>query len=691
VPERDATVVFKSLSGKISAVVFGLVAAMFAAEVIVGGYVGSAVHEGTERLVADVRGGMVVKDKLIANLIGESVGLEEAKLKATQAQAELEATAKAEREKSFLHGKRVGVSTSIMTLIRGAMMSGEATTAENIMATLLEDPNVYAVNLWRVDGTLAFRDNKTIDAINKLTGSETFQRRQAKPGVAIPPERAGVLAEALKKPTEDTVLPGTVERDRMPVPVLYSYYVLDNDEPCQGCHGETKQPRGVLEIAVSRADLIRLEEESESDLKAMVTAQSREREEMKARGATRLAEAKAQSEASESALAAAVAALDAVLDRAGAWRWGALLVLFALIVAATLALLRTLLTAPLHSMTDVMHRLAEGDTTITVPGSGRSDEIGNMATAVQVFKENAVKVRRLQTEQEESRAAAEAERRETMNHLADDFESNVGGIVERVSQAAGQMQGTARSMSDVSAGASRKATTVAAAAEQASTNVQTVASAAEELSASISEISRQVAQSSEISRAAVREAERTNDKVQGLAEAASKIGEVVKLINDIAEQTNLLALNATIEAARAGEAGKGFAVVAGEVKNLANQTAKATEEISAQVAGIQGATQEAVGAIQSIGKTISQINEIAAAIAAAVEEQGAATREIARNVQQAAAGTTQVSTHIADVNQAAQDAGTASGQVLDAADELTRYAEQLRQEVRSFIAQVRTG
>jgi len=208
---------------------------------------------------------------------------------------------------------------------------------------------------------------------------------------------------------------------------------------------------------------------------------------------------------------------------------------------------------------------------------------------------------------------------------------------------------------------------------------------------SISEISRQVAQSTQIAGAAVAEVNSANEKVQGLADAAQKIGDVVALITDIADQTNLLALNATIEAARAGDAGKGFAVVASEVKNLANQTAKATEEISSQIGDIQSATEEAVTAIGSIGGTITQMSEIASTIAAAVEEQGAATQEISRNVEQAAAGTGEVSSNIQGVNQAAVEAGASSTQVLSAADELAKNSEVLNSEVTKFMAGVRAA
>jgi methyl-accepting chemotaxis protein len=200
-----------------------------------------------------------------------------------------------------------------------------------------------------------------------------------------------------------------------------------------------------------------------------------------------------------------------------------------------------------------------------------------------------------------------------------------------------------------------------------------------------------VAQAAQVSARAVEETQQTDDTVRGLAESAGRIGDVVKLISDIAAQTNLLALNATIEAARAGEAGRGFAVVASEVKALAEQTAKATGEIGQQISGIQAATNDSVGAIKEISSTIERLSEISSAIAAAVEEQGAATQEIARNVQQAAQGTQQVSSNITDVQRGATETGTASSQVLSAAQMLSNDSTRLKTEVSKFLTNVRAA
>jgi methyl-accepting chemotaxis protein len=346
---------------------------------------------------------------------------------------------------------------------------------------------------------------------------------------------------------------------------------------------------------------------------------------------------------------------------------------------------------PIAAMTGTMAALAAGKLETDVPATDRSDEIGEMAKAVDVFKGNALKVRALQAEQEDLKRKADGDRRAALDEMAAAFESGVGGVVKAVAAAATELQAAATTMSSTTDQASRRSTAVAAASEQASTNVTTVATASEELSASVAEITRQVAQSAQIAGQAVAESERTSDTVKHLAEGAAKIGDIVKLINDIAGQTNLLALNATIEAARAGEAGKGFAVVASEVKSLATQTARATEEIASQVTMIQGSTQESVAAITAIGGTIRRLSEIATTIAAAVEQQGAATQEISRNVQQAATGTQEVSTNIAGVSHAVGEAGAAATQVQGASRDLSQQAETLRLQVEAFLGNVRAA
>jgi methyl-accepting chemotaxis protein len=370
--------------------------------------------------------------------------------------------------------------------------------------------------------------------------------------------------------------------------------------------------------------------------------------------------------------------------------WSSLLVIAAFMLAGAF-MVGLGITTPIMRLADVMERLARGDSTVQVSDTHRRDEVGVMARAVKIFKDNAVKMMEMRTAQDASKQQAEAEKRRAMAELANSFEKSVLGIVGIVSSAATELESTAQIMSSTAEQTKQQSIVVSSSSQEASTNVQTVASASEELSSSIAEIGVHVRQASEIIAQAAEEGERTNRSVQGLAEEAQKIGEVVALINDIASQTNLLALNATIEAARAGEAGKGFAVVASEVKSLASQTAKATDEIRSQIAAVQAETANAVKAIRGICETIIKVNEISTSVAAAVEQQTAATREIARNAEQAAAGTADVSRNITGVTEAAGHTGVAASQVLNSSSELTKQAEKLRAEVDRFLRTVRAA
>ena len=363
--------------------------------------------------------------------------------------------------------------------------------------------------------------------------------------------------------------------------------------------------------------------------------------------------------------------------------------LFGLIIAFVIA--RGII-GPLSGLTSGMRELAAGNFGVVLPGLGRKDEVGDMAQAVETFKVKAEEKARMEAEAKATQdQIAARQRRADMIRIADDFESAVGEIIETVSSASNELEASAGTLTSTAERTQGLTSVVAEASAQATSNVQSVASATEELSSSVNEIGRQVQESARMAGEAVNQARQTNDRVSELSMAASRIGDVVELINTIAGQTNLLALNATIEAARAGEAGRGFAVVASEVKALAEQTAKATGEIGQQISGIQTATQESVTAIKEISSTIQKLSEISSTIAAAVEEQGAATQEISRNVQQAARGTQGVSSNITDVQHGATETGSASSQLLAAAQSLSADSNRLRLEVGKFLSSVRTA
>jgi methyl-accepting chemotaxis protein len=345
---------------------------------------------------------------------------------------------------------------------------------------------------------------------------------------------------------------------------------------------------------------------------------------------------------------------------------------------------------PVASMTAAMTRLARGDHDVEVPARGRTDEIGAMAHAVDVFKQNAIENRAL-TEAKIKEQAARDRRQAAMDSHTQDFGTSVSGVMASLGQSAAKMHTAANEMSE-SAKRTRDSTSGAVDGANASArDLNSVAVAAEQMAASIHEISRQVAHVTTAVGKAVDHASQTDKKVAGLAETADRIGDVVRLITDIAGQTNLLALNATIEAARAGEAGKGFAVVASEVKTLATQTARATDQIGAQIVAIRLATGEAVDAVRDVGLAIGQVASVATAIAAAVEQQAAATQEISASVQNVTMATNSAAQAMEQVLTIAEQTDIVSRSVLAAADEVGQTAGTLRVEVSDFLSAMKRG
>ncbi len=366
-------------------------------------------------------------------------------------------------------------------------------------------------------------------------------------------------------------------------------------------------------------------------------------------------------------------------------------IVLVLVISILVFLLSRTITNPIVKMTSAMGLLAKGDLEVDIPSQQRSDEIGEMADAMRIFKQNTAERKILESEKKAAMIKADEEKIQLMNKMADDFEDKIGGLIAGVTESVRELEKTASSMSANAHQTEQQSSTVASSAEQTSTNVLTVASSTEQLSASVNEISSQVNQSTQVSSQAVNEADRSNEQIASLSEASQKIGEVVKLISDIADQTNLLALNATIEAARAGESGKGFAVVAGEVKELARQTSAATNSIGEQINDIQNAATDAVDCIQSISSTISTINDIASTIASAVEEQRHVINDITQSTQSAAAGTKDVSSNITLVAEASVETGREANMVFEAASDLSKKAGLLHTEVETFLAQVRSS
>ena len=346
------------------------------------------------------------------------------------------------------------------------------------------------------------------------------------------------------------------------------------------------------------------------------------------------------------------------------------------------------ITRPVVQLTGSIAKLANRELDVAIPGVHRRDELGVMARAVEIFRQNAIAADALVAAQTADRAAKER-RQIAMDRHTQDFGTSIVGVMGGLTASAEGMRKAAGSMSEAAGDVRAGANSTAEGAAHSSHQLTSVAAAIEEMTSSVAEIARQASTTSQMTRAAVQRAEVSQTTMQGLSDSTARIGDVVRLISDIASQTNLLALNATIEAARAGEAGKGFAVVAAEVKTLATQTANATSEIGAQIEAVRNATLESVSVMADVAQIIGKLDEVSIVIAAAVEQQSATTREIAHSVQQVSTAGQQATQSMRHVVAVSEDAGAASEQVLTAAAGIGREAARLQVEVDQFLAAVR--
>ncbi len=357
-------------------------------------------------------------------------------------------------------------------------------------------------------------------------------------------------------------------------------------------------------------------------------------------------------------------------------------------LAAVLFSLRFLM-RPLRALTVSMSRLAAGDTSVIVEATGRDDEIGGMARAVDVFKQNKITADQLAAEQSAARSVR-SRRQDALERDTEAFGTSVAAVMANLASSADEMRGAAEAMTEASVTVHQAATSTSDSAAQSSGDLATTAASVEDLTSGFAEIARHVATAADVSAQAVRRADASQITIRGLAESTARIGDVVRLIDTIASRTNLLALNATIEAARAGDAGRGFAVVAGEVKALAAQTAHATAEIGGQIAAARGVTEATIAAMTEIIGLIGGMDEASAAMAAAVEEQSVTAREIAARVKAVSGATAQSADAMTEVVLVAAKAGSASQKVLAGIGGIGQEAAVLRAEVERFLVMVRT-
>jgi methyl-accepting chemotaxis protein len=348
------------------------------------------------------------------------------------------------------------------------------------------------------------------------------------------------------------------------------------------------------------------------------------------------------------------------------------------------------ITGPLNGLSKAMMQLAGGNTSAEIPAAQAKDEIGAMARAVLVFRDNMVERERLTATQTESNRAREL-RSEIIAATITRFERSVDQVLGKVRGAADGLESASGRLNNAADGMLTEARHAEDRVTAASGNVTSAAGSVEELAASIGEIASQANKSTEVAERAVSEARRTAETMSQLGTAATRIGEVVNLIQAIAGQTNLLALNATIEAARAGDAGRGFAIVAAEVKSLAGQTAKATGEIASQISAIQSATTDAAQAITQVNAIIEEMSNIAANVAVTVEEQSSAVSSIAQGVNNASGEARNGAQAMSRVAGATTAARSTAADVKALAEALALEAESLEIEVRRFLSDVQAA
>ena len=546
----------RSLSVKIIATVFVLIALSFIADILLSQSISNRVFNQTGELTDHMREIVKQKDNQISSLLAGLLKSKEENQEISHHFEEAKLLAKTDEKASYLEGTRYGISMSIASLVSSAMMSGDAAAATDQIDVLLENESIAAINLWRADGNMAFRDNKTINAVNTYTESDGFEAREPLDPISIPDGRKAALERAIAKGSNRESFDAKLENDEGEmVPITYSYFILKNEDACQGCHGESTAPRGILEVAIPSSELIALQTKSAQKLAELDQITNAERENLIKTNKQEQQELAKQTEKYSTELNKANNDISLARQDATWMSIGGKVLFFVITIGVLIYALSKLLITPLQQITEAMRKLAHNHLETEVPHQGRHDEIGGMSEALNIFKSNAKHREKLEAESKEFNRQQQI-RHKMVEDLLEDFRTQIQVSLKSATSSAEQMHALSSALNNISATSSTQAQSANATTGQSAENVRIVADASTEMTASISEIGEQVNQTNQLVMEASEEAQAADHKVVGLATAADQIGSVVSLIRDIAEQTNLLALNATIEAARAGEAGR---------------------------------------------------------------------------------------------------------------------------------------
>jgi len=348
------------------------------------------------------------------------------------------------------------------------------------------------------------------------------------------------------------------------------------------------------------------------------------------------------------------------------------------------------ITNPLTSLTKTTSVLAGGGTDVAVEHVDQQDEIGELARAMLVFKQNIIRENEARAEKE-GLQKAEIEKYHLISRLTDEFEAVIKNFMDDLTASVGDLKETARTLDQVAGTNQSQSGLLEASAVTAVQSVDMVSQAADELSRSIQKVLESVLTSSRIATQAVEKARSADEAIATLEHNSKKIGEVIGLIRDIAEQTNLLALNATIEAARAGEAGKGFAVVASEVKKLASQTSNATGEIENHIHANQENTSNIVSIIRELSDTIDRMEQNSREVSDTMKEQDEQTQLMATNTRQATESANEVSGVASSLGRSSSDTLQVADKMAAASETLDERARMLSEKVQAFLTNIKSN